>query len=61
MSSKAWKETIAIYILPNIWRSKNNETMKSTWLIEHYIRNSFPEKSYTKRGGDPFLRNQLIL
>ena len=38
--------TIAINILLNISRSKDNQTMKFGQLIE-YIRNIFLEKSYT--------------
>ena len=42
--------TIAIHILPNISRSKDNQTMKFGHLIEYNIRNLFIEKSYTKCG-----------
>ena len=35
-------------ILPNISRSKNNQTMKLDQLIEHKMRNIFLEKPYTK-------------
>ena len=47
-----WKQTIAIHTLSNISRSKGNHTVKSGQLIEHDIRNIFPEKSYMKRSGE---------
>ena len=39
-------------ILPNIPRSKDNETMKLGQLIEYNIRNIFLEKSYIKCDGE---------
>ena len=51
---------MVIHILPNISRSKGNQTMKFSQLIEYNLRNIFPEKSYTKCGGEtsprPFSR-----
>ena len=41
-------QTIVIHILPNILRSKGNQTMKFGQLIECNMRNIFLEKSYTK-------------
>ena len=38
------------YILPNISRSKGNQTMKFGQLTKHNMRNSFLEKSYIKCG-----------
>ena len=38
-------------MLPNILRSKGNQTMKFVQLIERNMRNTFLEKSYTKNGG----------
>ena len=35
MTLKTWKKRIAIHILPNISRSKGNQTMKFGQLIEH--------------------------
>ena len=56
------KQTIAIYIFPNISRSKRNQTMKFTQLTEYNMRNIFPEKLYQKRGGEtiprPFSKNK---
>ena len=53
-----------MHILPNICRSKGNQTMKFGQLIECNLRNIFLDKSYTKSGGenlvpDPFLKNQI--
>ena len=44
-----------MHILPNILRSKGNQTMKFGQLIE-YNRNIFLEKSYTKCGGEIIFR-----
>ena len=48
--------------MPNISRSKGNETMKFGKLIEYNMRNIFREKSYAKYGGklfpDRFLRSE---
>ena len=40
-----------MHILPNISRSKDNQTIKFGQLIEYNMRNTFAEKSYTKCGG----------
>ena len=48
--------TIAIHTLPNISRSKDNQTMKFGHLIEYNIRNLFIEKSYTKCGKETIPR-----
>ena len=49
MTSQPGKQTIAIHILPNISRSKGNQTMKFGQLIECNMSSNFLEKSYTKR------------
>ena len=49
-------ETIGIPILPNIPRSKDNQSMKFVRLIEYNMRNIFLEKSYTKCGWESILR-----
>ena len=49
------KQTIAIYILLNISRSKRNQAMKFDQLIEYNVRNIFLEKSYTKWGEETIL------
>ena len=43
---------MAIYIFPNISRSKGNQAIKYGQLIEYNMRNIFVEKSYTKCGGE---------
>ena len=62
MTPQPRKQTISIYILPNISRIKGNQTMKFDQLIEYDMRNNFLEKSYTKFGGEtisrPFLKSQ---
>ena len=45
-------QTSALYILPNISRSKDNQTIKFVQLIEYNMRHVFAEKSYTKCGGE---------
>ena len=56
MTSQPGKRTIATYILPNISRSKDNQTMKFSQLMEYNMRNIFIEKSYTKCGGETIPR-----
>ena len=50
-----------MHILPNIWRSKVNQTIKFGQLIERNMRKNFLEKSDTKCGGEtsprPFSEN----
>ena len=48
MTSQPGKQTIAIQILPNISRSKSNQTTKFSQSIEYHTRIIFLEKSYTK-------------
>ena len=50
MTSHTAKPIITIHILPNISRSKGNQTMKCGQLIEYNMRNIFLGKSYTKGG-----------
>ena len=45
MTSQPGKQTIAIHILPNISRSKSNQTMKFSQLIEFNMRNIFFKKN----------------
>ena len=56
MMSQPDHQTIILHILPNISRSKGNQTMKFGQLIECNMRNIFLEKSYTKCGGETSLR-----
>ena len=48
--------TIVMHILPNISRSKDNQTMKFGQLTECNMRNIFPEKSSTKYDKETSLR-----
>ena len=50
--SQPGKQTIAIYILANISRSKGNQRMKFGQLMEYDMRNIFIKRSYTKGGGE---------
>ena len=52
MTSQPGYQAIVIHILPNIWRSKGNQTMTFGQLIECNMTNIFIEKSYTKCGGE---------
>ena len=62
MTSQPEKQTITIYILPNISRSNSNQAIKLGQLIEYSMRNIFLDKSYTKCGETtiprPFSENQ---
>ena len=53
-----------MHLLPNISRSKGNQTMKFGQLIEYNMRNFFLEKSYTKCDREtsprPFSKNKAI-
>ena len=52
MTSQLGKQTIAIHILPNVLRSKGNQTMKFGQLLKYNMRNIFLENLYTKYGGE---------
>ena len=56
MTSLPEKQTIAIYILPSISRSKGSQTMKFGQSIVYNLRNIFLEKLYTKCGGETIPR-----
>ena len=62
MTSQPGKQAIAIHTLPNISKSKSNQTMKFGQLIEYNKRNIFLEKSCTnvveKLFLGTFLKNQ---
>ena len=64
MVSQSGKQTIGMHILPNISRSKGNQTIKFGQLIQYNMRNIFFEKSYTKRGGEniprPFSKKSKV-
>ena len=52
MTSQLDCQTIAIHIFPNISRSKDNQTMTFSQLIENNMRNIFLEKSYSNCRGE---------
>ena len=56
MTSQPGKRTIALYTLPNISRSKHNQTMKLGQLIEYNMINIFLKTSYTKYGRETIPR-----
>ena len=56
MTSQPEKQAIAVHILNNISRSKSNQAMKLSQLIEYHMRNIFLEKSCTKCGGETIPR-----
>ena len=62
MTSRPGYQIILIHILPNISRSKGNQTMEFGQLIKYNVRNIFLDKSYTKFVEkllpDPFLKNK---
>ena len=45
------QQITTVHILPNILRSKGNQTRKFGQLIEYNVRNIFLEISYTKCAG----------
>ena len=50
MASQTGKQIITVHLSFNILRSKDNQTMKFSQLVEYNMRNIFLEKSYTKFG-----------
>ena len=52
MTSQPGQQTIVIHILSNISRSKGDQTMKFSQLIEYNKKNIFLGKSYAKCGGE---------
>ena len=48
MTSQPGKQTIIMYILPNISSSRGNQTMKFGQLIEYDMKNIFLENSCIK-------------
>ena len=60
MTSQPGKQIFAIHILPNISRSKGNQTMKFGQLMEYNMRNNFLEQLYTKCDGETIIRPFLL-
>ena len=63
MSQTGWQIN-TIHILPNISRSKGNQTTNFGQLIEYNMINIFLEKSYKTFGGEgsprPFYKNSKL-
>ena len=58
MLSQPGKQTIAMHILPNISRSKNNQAMKFGQLLEHNMRTFYFEKCSGEGLSQSFSKNQ---
>ena len=56
MTSQSGKQTVAIHILSNISRSKDNQTTKFGQLIKYSMGNIVLEKSYDNCGGENISR-----
>ena len=56
MTPQAGEKTIAIHVLPNICRSKGNQSLKFGQLIQFNMRNIFLEKPYSKYRGETIPR-----
>ena len=57
MTSQSGKQIITIHILPNILRSKDNQTMKFGQFIEYNMRNILLVKLSSKYGGETIPRS----
>ena len=60
MTSKPDLQTIAINILPNISRSKDNQTIKFGQLVEYDMTNTFLHKLWRKWGRETSPRSLFI-
>ena len=56
MTSQPRKQTMAIHILPNISRIKDNQIMKFGQLVQYDMRNT--QNVVKKLLSDPFLKSQ---
>ena len=57
MMSQTGQQIITMHILPNISRSKGNQSIKFGQLTEYNMRKIFLEKSYTKYSREAGFRN----
>ena len=57
MASSDGKQILTIHILPNISRTKGNQTMKFGQLIELNVKNIYLEKLCTKYDGKIIYRS----
>ena len=55
MTSQSGKQTIAIHMLPNISRRKDNQTVKFGQLIEYDMRKSFLACNFTNSNTPPWI------
>ena len=64
MTSQTGQQIMTINILSNISRSKDNQTVEFSQLIEYSMKNVFLEKSWTKCGGEasqkPFYKKSKL-
>ena len=56
MTSQPGQQTIAIHILPNISRSKDNQSMKFGQLIKYNMKKNVLKNTYAKCGGETIPR-----
>ena len=56
MTLELGKQTNTAHIFRNISRSRGNDTMKFSHLLEYNMRNIFLEKSHAKCGGETIPR-----
>ena len=56
MTSQPEKQIIAVHILPNISKSRGNQTLKFDQLIEYNMTKNFLEKLYKKCGRETISR-----
>ena len=57
MASEHGNQTVTIHILPNISRTKGNQTTELSQLIGSNMKNIFLEKGYRKCGGEAIPRS----
>ena len=60
MTSQPGKQKIAMHILPNISKSKGNQTMKFAQLMEYNMRNIFFLKNHAQKNKN-FERKKFLL
>ena len=60
MTSQPGQQTIAIHILSNVLRTKDNQAMKSGQITGYNMRNIFLEKSYTECDGEKGIPDSFL-
>ena len=61
MTLQPLKQKMAIHVLPDISRSKGNQTIRFGQLIKYKTRNNFLEKWYPKCSGETTLFPESFL